>query len=500
MELRAYVEGIVRKWWLIGLVMILCVWLGKFIANDQSYQYTASTTILLNEQLLASSAFPSNTVQLTVPTTYQGIVEQLAVLYHITRTYPRLTISQLQKNIVVTTDGSNQLMLIDVTDISPVASADIANFLALHFVHAQSASLTNQMLYYQHWLQQNIIQLNNDIYSLNSQLSAVTPLRTIHGPAPVLTPQQKVTIDGDQSKVNLDTRTLYAYQQALIEVQQALPLVPKAFVVLKPADIPADPSSAPLSPTTVQFIVVAVGVLLTLCLIVALDFFTPVIRHRGELQRIIGISALGELPQLRRFEQKRLLESRRIPLMRRVKPLRLLCAAISGLVAKSGGHTVLVTSPRKKRRFATLLATSLANKGQRTLLIDAHLVGPNLHHQLTITGPSGMRTNTGKALPSVCLTKCPNLFLLSAATTFTQSEQTTSMALVDLLPELHPMFDIIIIDAPPIDHAITHLLTTQAAHILLLVKKRRDNLKALKVTRAVCEEVLKVNPLYVFLT
>lgn len=500
MEVRAYLEGIFRKWWLICLVVILCLWLGNLIANDQSYQYTASTSILLNDNILANAAFPSNTVQLDIPTTFQGKVDSPAVLYHIMQTYPRLSISQLQNNIVVTADARNQIMLINVTDISAAASADIANYLALHFVHAQTASLTQQLVFYQQWLQQNVTQLTNDINKLNSQISAITPQRTVHGPAPVLTPQQQMTMNEYQSKVNIDTRTLYNYQQALTEVQQALPLVPRAYVILKPADTPIIPSSTPLSATTVKFIVVVLGILLTVCSIVALDFFTPLIRHRGELQRIVGITALAELPQLSRFEQLRLLQSQRIPFMCRIKPLRLFCAITSRLVAKSSGNTILVTSPRKNRRFALILATFLAHKGQRTLLIDANHGGPGLYQQIGITGPSGMQIFKDKRLSSVSMTKHSNLLLLFAHPAFVQNEQITIATLIDLLPELQHLFDIIIIDAPPIDHADTHLLATRVAQILLLVKKRRDSLKELKMTRAACEEILKVKAHYVFLT
>jgi Mrp family chromosome partitioning ATPase len=250
----------------------------------------------------------------------------------------------------------------------------------------------------------------------------------------------------------------------------------------------------------IQFIAVAVGVLLTICLIIAIDYFTPVIRHKGELQRIIGISALADPPQLFRFEQKRYLESRRIPFMRRVKPLRLLCAAMNGLVAKAGGHTILVTSPRKKRHFATLLAVSFANKGQRTLFIDANFVRANQPQQLVTICPSGIQTPSGRSLTSVFMTKHPNLFLFSTASELRHNEQVSSGALLDLLPDLQNLFDMIVIDAPPIDHAVTHLLTTKVAQVLLLIKKRRDNLNDLKKTRATFEEVLKVKPHYVFLT
>jgi len=499
MEMRAYIDGILRKWWLIGLVIVLCWWLGGLISESMTSQYTASTSVLLNDHVLAANAFPTQAVQLTLPSSYQGVVMSPGALARVTKSYPRLPFATLQKNISVEVDTTSQLLIIKVSDVSPFATADIANFLARYFVDSQTADLSKQLAYYSQWLQPNVSRLSNEINSLNQRIDAATPMQPAHGPL-TLTPTQRKSLNGMEYQRDQDEHTLFNYNQSLKEVQQVLPLIPQMYVILKPATIPDIPTTSPPGTTTIRLETVGGGLLVIICLLIALDFLTPAIRHRGELLRIIGVSPLMETPQLSRFEQRRLLQSRRIPLMGRIKSLRLLSASVSAIALKSeGAHTVLLTTPHKKRRFAAPFAMFLANKGHKTLLIDADFDHPTLHTQLPGAGPLNITTPSGHPLSFVNRTTQPNLFLLPATATLAQNQPFTTQALLDLLPDLQSTFDLIIIDAPPFDTSATHIFVTQVAQVLVFVKKRRDHLQQLKSLRTTCER-LKLHPQYVLLS
>ncbi len=82
-----------------------------------------------------------------------------------------------------------------------------------------------------------------------------------------------------------------------------------------------------------------------------------------------------------------------------------------------------------------------------------------------------------------------HLFLLPARAMIAQNMPLTNVALVQLLPELQEMFDLVIIDAPPLDHGDAHLLTKYVKQIFLLVKKRRDSLTSLKQTQVLTQEL-----------
>ncbi len=124
----------------------------------------------------------------------------------------------------------------------------------------------------------------------------------------------------------------------------------------------------------------------------------------------------------------------------------------------------------------------LARSGHRTLLIDADFYHPSLHEQLQFNGTTPLITSNERVLSCVKQTTHTQLFALSAF-----QEGLTNTQLIELLPELQPLFDIIIIDAPPLTEATTHQLATKTIQTLLVVKKRHDSLKMLKIAHTTCK-------------
>lgn len=499
METKAYFEGIVRSWWILVVVAALAFWVGSIIANNQTSKYTASTSILLNGALLDSTAFPSNIVSLGIPRSYQTRVDPPNVLSIIIKSYPRLTVQQLAQNILVNTDKSNQLLLINVTDISPTSSVDIANFLARHFVRVETADLNRQIDTIQGWLQQNILPLNDQINQLSLQIQQLTPPPVLHGAPPPPDPAKVKIIAEDQVKLNFDQRALYNYQLALTEIEQVRPLIDNAYVIMQPATVSPLPTVVPLPTTIIQILAVAIALFVTICLIIVAEFFHPFIRYKTELQRIVGLPVLAQLPKIRRFEQKRLLTLRPLLFSQRIEPVRLLCAVFGALAVKNSGHTMLLTSPRRKRNFAAVLATLLAHSGHQTLLIDANYDKPDIHQQIRPSRPCDLITPEGVPLSFIYKAEQSHLFVLPATARLAQDRRLTSGDLADLLPQLQRTFSVVIIDAPPIDRADTHLLVTKVAQTLIMVKKRRDSIKRLKITRDICEK-LNSKPQCLFLT
>lgn len=492
MEIKSYVEALLRKWWLIGLILVLSFWLGGIIGNSQQSTYTASTTIVLNSQLLSDMADPSNVVHLRIPASYTSQVVTPAILNTIVKHYPRLSHLELQKNIAVASDTLNNFLSISVTDISPASAADIANYLAQEFVKRHTKDLERQLDYYLGWLQQNISQLNQEINKLNLELQNLIPPPTLQRDATPIDAATRQKINTDEFQLYLDERDLYNYQQALQNTQNIRPLVPKAYIIMQPATGSSVPTSVPLSTTLIQLVAVVVGLFAAICLVIVIEYFSPFVRHKGELQRIVGLPVLTELPNLSNAKQRRLLESQPLFFHRQMNALRLWSTAIGAPAMKHKGYTLLLTSPRRKRNLAAVLATFLARTGHRTLLIDADFKNPRLHEQVKPVGTCDIVTSKGWPLSFIKKTENPHLFVLPSTAMLGPNEPLAITNLIDLLPELQNVFSVIIIDAPPLDHADTHLLAPRAMQTVLLVKKRRDSLKKLKQAHVLCEK-LKLN-------
>jgi hypothetical protein len=376
-----------------------------------------------------------------------------------------------------------------VTDSKPAAAADIANYLALQFVEKQSATLQHELTYYQQWLQQEITRLTNEINTLNEQIQALQPPQTRPSDHPVLPPQQRIILNNDQYRVNNDVRSLYLYNQALSDIQSVLPLFQKAYIIqheAKVSDIPV----VPLPPaSSVLTIAATLGVLLHVVVVIVIEYFSPFIRHKGEVERLTSLSILNGTLDIFSFEYKRLLTGHRLFGSWRLDAFRSLCESLGMQALKKGNHTLLLTGLRQQRDCAALFATFLTSSGYRTLVIKVNQERPSLSQQLQILGSGNLRTDAGMLLSCIGRTSSPLLFVLPAGATLAQNEPLTAVSLLALLPELRKLFQVIIIDGPVFERADTRLLAAGVHQTILLLQKRRDRVKALKVVSRRCQDV-----------
>jgi capsular polysaccharide biosynthesis protein len=489
MELRAYVEGYVRLLWLLIVIIPISLEAGWLYIQGETATYTASTSILLNAPILVDTAVPSTIVKLSVPTSYAAQVTTPPVLTAINKRYPRLSIARLKTAINVTADSANHILLIRVTDSKPEAAADIANYLALQFVATQGASLQHELTYYQQWLRQEITRLTNEINTLNEQIQALQPLKARPSDNLVLPPQQRITLNSDQYRVNNDIRSLYLYNQALSDMQSVQPLFQKAYVIQHTAKVSDIPVVSPPSARIVLTIAVTLGVLLHVVVVIIIEYFSPFIRHKGEVERLTSLPVLNGTLNIFSFEYQRLLAGHSLFCNWRLDAFRFLCESLGMHALKQGNHTMLLTGLRQKRECAALFAAFLVHSGYRTLVIEANRERPFLNQQLRIQGPGNLKTDTGMLLSCIGQTGSPGLFVLPANATLTQNEPLTAVNLLALLPELQKLFQVIIIDGPAFEQADAHLLAAGVHQTILLLQKRRDRMKAIKAVDRQCQDV-----------
>ena len=490
MEIKAYIEGIARGWWLICICLVVSFLIATNIGGSLPTEYTAFNLIQLNSSLLATYGDPAHVVQLGVPQSYISQVAPPAQLDIIQKHYPRLSHAALLKNIIVTENADKQSLVIHVTDIDQFSAVDIANYLAQHFVRSQTADLRRQVNYYASWLPKKIAMLQSEIGRLSLQIQQLTPVPQPHTVTPPLSPANQRALATDQSQLDTDQRDLYTTQQAYTDLQNAQPLLAKAYIIVQPATIGTETSVPPtLTVNTVRLIGLGIGLLVALILLILADYVIPLVRHEGEIRRIADLPVVAKFPDLRQFEQKRLLD-RNAPFFRgRAQKVLLGCALLGTRVIKAPGSIILLTSPRKKRSFAPLLASQVAASGHNTLLIDLDFEHPTLQNRVQLASSCDLLTEQGMSFPFIRKTTTPGLYALPATATLAQNRRLVGQDLMELLPELRKLFNSIIIDAPPLDRADTHRYAKLAGHVFLLIKKRRDRLVYLKTAQALDEEL-----------
>ncbi len=161
-------------------------------------------------------------------------------------------------------------------------------------------------------------------------------------------------------------------------------------------------------------------------------------------------------------------------------------------------RVIMVTSARPQEGKTTTsinTAIVLAQKGVRVLLMDADLRRPSVHKTLGMGPRSGLsNVLTGSATVQQTITTSPilpNLFIMPAGTPPPNpAELLASSNMRDLLAELRPQFDHIVIDTPPtlsVTDAV--VLSPRADATILVIRSGQTTKQALRRARDILMQV-----------
>ena len=196
---------------------------------------------------------------------------------------------------------------------------------------------------------------------------------------------------------------------------------------------------------------------------VSLAFFVEYLDNRiknpDEIKQFLGLSFLGLVPGMRAQD----LEEGRSPLITDAVPqnfaeaFRGIRSSVVFSSAEEGSRSVVVTSTQPsegKTVVAANLAMSLAQAGQRILLIDGDMRKPRIHELLKLKqdpGLSSLLVGRAKANDAVQKSGVNNLWVLPAGPNPPNpAELLGSTRFRDLLKTLLEHFDWLVIDAPPV--------------------------------------------------
>ncbi len=211
------------------------------------------------------------------------------------------------------------------------------------------------------------------------------------------------------------------------------------------------------------------------------EWLDPKLRTVDDVQDLLGLPVLGEVPTLARgaSNAERALQMQhhpRGPASEAYRDVRtLLLAAMQQRYARAFSsaegedvqepRVILVTSPMPgegKTTLTTNLATSLARLGRRTLLIDADCRRPRQHEYLLPTADDGSATDPGPGLSGVLQEGVPEqeasretivdrLRLLPCGPLPSDpSELLNSEEFLQLLDDCREKYDHIVLDSPPV--------------------------------------------------
>jgi capsular exopolysaccharide synthesis family protein len=241
----------------------------------------------------------------------------------------------------------------------------------------------------------------------------------------------------------------------------------------------ASTPDAPVSPQPPRNLALAavLGLLLGLGAAVLRELLDTTVKTHEDIEEIAGTAVMGNIA----FDP----EAVKSPLITslgthapRVEAFRVLRTNLQFVNVDSDSKVFVVTSslPEEgKTTTATNLAITLAQAGQRVLLVEADLRRPKVSNNLKLETAVGLTTVLVGRIPledAVQDYSVENLSVLTSGTIPPNpAELLQSQAMSDVLREMRASYDTIIVDAPPLlpvtDAA---LLTAQSDGALIVVR------------------------------
>lgn len=321
------------------------------------------------------------------------------------------------------------------------------------------------------------LRLDMPADQLARQISAAVPLDTV---------LINITVRDEMPHRARDIANAVAREFARLvpelETPSGTTQAPVKVSVVKPADLPTTPSSPRVKVNLALGLLV--GVALGVGLAVLRETLDTSVKGSSDLQDLVGAKPLGAIIE-DPDAGKRPLVVQHDPHSMRAEAFRQLRTNLQYVDVDHPPRSVVVTSAvsdEGKSLICCNLAITVAHAGARVALVEADLRRPKVADYFGLEGAVGLTTVlTGEVPLELALQEWGRVglsILPGGALPPNPSEILGSQAMQDLLRRLEGMFDLVVIDAPPLlpvtDPAIVARHSSGAVLVVRHGKTRRE--------------------------
>jgi capsular exopolysaccharide synthesis family protein len=435
-----------RKWWVIGLTLLgLAVSLA--ISFTQAKQYSASAQVLV--QASSQTGALGVTQQPVTSTDVQTMLQLVtsapvtAAVQHKLGRAPSVTAAEVaQTNVIAITAVAS----------SPAEAANVANLYANAFITDQRKVALNSLTTTEG-------QLKGQIKTITKQLKALRGTSGTGSEQTALVNQQAVLSEQlTQMQVNSNAET-------------------NGLALVTPASPPTAPSSP--KPTEDGLLGIVAGLVLGLAVAFLRESLDDAIASKEAAEEFGGATLLAAVPMVNSWKKRDrpLVVSLARPMSPASEAYRSLRTSLQFARQEQDLRTILVTSPAAAEgKTSTLsnLGATFAQAGQRVVLVSCDLRKPRLGQFFGLDERLGLTTAIlGEQPVEELIQAVPgddNLWLLgSGQMPPNPAELLNGKRIQEVFGKLRKLFDLVLIDSPPVLPVTDAVILAKDADATLLV-------------------------------
>lgn len=509
LDLSRYLRALVRWWCLIvttTLVAAIAAYVGSQFAIPT---YRTSITLMVGEEQANPNATPDQAM----------LSQRLAAQYvEMARRQPVLEATvkavalgidwrELRERVLVVHREGSQIFEVRVVDNSPARAKATVDEIARQLIaQSPAAESARKIEEHRQFVQGQLDNLQKEISAAQIELSAKQDALAKETSARGVLDRQD-EIKALELKLS-SWRAAYASLLASFNQARAA----NALSIIESSFVPSEPVSPNVKANVL--LAAALGLLLALAVVSGLEYFHDTMASNDDVTRALGLSTLASIARWPTVASAMLgpvlQREPRSPIAEAYRTLR---ANVQFACTDMDELVLLVTSSlasEGKSVTCANLATSFAQAGKRTIVVDADLRHPSLHKIFSCSNTVGLTTlffddasaggpedNGGprsserkqmRARVEACLqaTEVPNLRLLaSGPLPATPAEMLGSRRMGQLIDHLCGAADVVIFDSPPLlpvaDGAI---LAANVSGVIMVVEAGRTRARLARLATA----------------
>ena len=518
MNPQQYITMIRRWWWLVVLGVIVGGGVAFVTYRDSGSRYTAETTLFVGGTIFSPNPAGGDiSTSSALAVIYSDLAQYDVVLRGVINELNLdISMGQLRKKVSAALIDGTPWLIISVTDSEYDRSIEIANSVAEQLIANSPTNLTPEQQAQVDLansqigiLRERLDEIVKEVQAIDQQIENLSSDGTTSATNPSISPVSQAQIDDltyRRNVLNLQvtsiSTTIAQFNGQVNDVQQRV----NRLTVVQPAVRASEQTSRSKMTTTV--IGVVAGGVLSLSVVLLIEYFNTKLRTSAEVVAATGQPVLGTIVRFgrkKRFEPHHLITQHPsgVPIVEAYRTLEANLLFSKDLEKGTKYRGVfLLTSPEQRNGKSTTvanLAATMAVDNFRVLLIDADLRQPKLHTFFNLGNQAGLtdlldynideilRKVNGSGKPSqlsniieehVRSTVIPNLFVMTSGTMPSNPAYFLNLSFLRQWIELcreHFEVDVVLIDTPPnlvvADSAI--LATNLDANVVIVIEAGR---------------------------